>query len=55
MANQTGKRYVCATCGSEMLVTKAGAGTLTCCGEEMQIRGATAAPKPAAQGEASRG
>jgi desulfoferrodoxin-like iron-binding protein len=43
MANQSGKRYVCATCGTEMLVTKAGEGTLTCCGAEMQIRGAVPA------------
>ncbi len=42
MANQTGKRYVCAKCGTEMLVTKAGDGSLKCCGEDMQIRGATA-------------
>ena len=42
MASQTGKRYVCAKCGTEMLVTKAGEGTLMCCDEEMQIRGATA-------------
>ena len=43
MANQTGKRYVCATCSSEMLVTKAGEGVLTCCGQPMQIRVATPA------------
>jgi desulfoferrodoxin-like iron-binding protein len=42
MANQIGKRYVCATCGSEMLVTRAGEGTLVCCGQPMQLRGATA-------------
>ena len=40
MANQTGKRYVCSTCGSEMLVTRGGEGSLCCCGEPMQIRGA---------------
>jgi len=43
MANQTGKRYICAKCGTEMLVTKAGDGELVCCGERMQIRGATPA------------
>lgn len=36
MATQTGKRYVCAKCGSEVIVTKSGAGALNCCGEEMQ-------------------
>src|SRR5581483_7535459 len=41
MATQTGKRYVCETCGSEMLVTKAGQVDLSCCGKLMQ-------PKPAA-------
>ena len=45
MANQTGKRYVCEQCGSEMLVTRAGEGTLTCCGKPMQLR--VAAPAPA--------
>ncbi|TAK36471.1 MAG: desulfoferrodoxin [Chloroflexota bacterium] len=36
MATQIGKRYVCAKCGSEVIVTKAGAGALKCCGEDMQ-------------------
>jgi desulfoferrodoxin-like iron-binding protein len=36
VANQMGKRYVCAVCGSELLVTKAGAGTLVCCGQPMK-------------------
>ncbi|TAK34534.1 MAG: desulfoferrodoxin [Chloroflexota bacterium] len=36
MAIQTGKRYVCAKCGSEIIVTKAGVGALKCCSEEMQ-------------------
>lgn len=36
MAMQQGKRYKCVNCGSEVLVTKAGTGTLKCCGEEMQ-------------------
>lgn len=42
MANQTGKRYVCSVCGSEMLVTRGGDGALTCCGKPMELRGATA-------------
>ena len=32
----TGERFVCGICGNEVEVTKAGGGTLTCCGEEMQ-------------------
>ncbi len=44
MANEQGKRYVCAKCGTEMLVTKGGAGSLTCCGEPMQLRAAPARP-----------
>ncbi|MBM3926666.1 MAG: hypothetical protein FJ320_11945 [SAR202 cluster bacterium] len=38
VANQTGKRYVCAKCGSELLVTKGGSGALTCCGQPMQLK-----------------
>jgi len=33
VANQVGKRYMC---NSEMIVTKAGAGDLGCCGQPMQ-------------------
>ena len=42
MANQLGKRYVCATCDATVLVTKAGEGTLECHGAPMEI----ATPKP---------
>ncbi|HEY7066057.1 MAG TPA: hypothetical protein VII06_31585 [Chloroflexota bacterium] len=42
MANQVGKRYYCEQCGSEMLVTRAGEGALSCCGQPMQLRGAPA-------------
>ncbi len=31
MANQTGKRYYCAKCGSEFIVTAGGSGTMACC------------------------
>lgn len=48
MATQVGKRYVCEQCGSEMLVTRAGEGLLSCCGQPMQLRGAPA-PAPQAQ------
>ncbi len=35
MANQTGKKYICKKCGAEFIVTKAGKGALTCCGQPM--------------------
>ncbi|MBI4492766.1 MAG: desulfoferrodoxin [Chloroflexi bacterium] len=42
MANQLGKRYVCEVCGTETLCTRAGEGTVHCCGKEMQLK----QPKP---------
>lgn len=36
VANQVGKRYQCTKCNSEMIVTKAGEGQLSCCGQPMQ-------------------
>ncbi len=38
MANEVGKRYICSKCGSEVIVTKRGAGKLTCCGQDMAIK-----------------
>jgi desulfoferrodoxin-like iron-binding protein len=38
MANQIGKRYVCKKCGSEFIVTRAGDGTVTCCGQPMELK-----------------
>lgn len=38
MANQIGKRYVCKKCGSEFIVTRTGDGTLTCCGQPMELK-----------------
>ncbi|MSQ33739.1 MAG: desulfoferrodoxin [Dehalococcoidia bacterium] len=38
MANDTGKRYQCTKCGSELIVTKGGAGSMTCCSQPMQIK-----------------
>ena len=35
MANETGKRYYCATCGAEFIVTKGGDGTIACHGEPL--------------------
>ena len=36
MANQVGKRYQCSKCGTEMIVTKGGDGSLSCCDQPMQ-------------------
>jgi desulfoferrodoxin-like iron-binding protein len=36
MANQIGKRYSCAKCGNELIVTKGGEGALQCCGQPME-------------------
>ena len=33
---KTGEKYRCNICGNEVTVTKAGGGTLVCCGEEME-------------------
>ncbi|MCX6023502.1 MAG: hypothetical protein NTZ05_17575 [Chloroflexi bacterium] len=38
LANQVGKRYICGTCGSEMIVTKAGVGALGCCDGPMKLK-----------------
>jgi hypothetical protein len=47
VANQLGKRYVCAQCGAEVLCTKAGDGSAYCCDQEMQIK----APQPLASAD----
>lgn len=36
MANPAGKRFKCAKCGAEVIVTRAGNGTLKCCGQPME-------------------
>jgi desulfoferrodoxin-like iron-binding protein len=36
--NAAGTRLKCATCGGEVVVTKAGGGQLACCGETMAAR-----------------
>jgi len=38
LANQLGKRYVCEKCGSEMIITKGGEGTIKCCGQPMVLK-----------------
>lgn len=56
MPNQTGKRFVCASCGTEMLVTRGGDGVLACCGQLMQPRTSASGAEPqAAQQETQRG
>ncbi len=37
MAEQD-KVYVCLICGQEVKVLKAGAGTLVCCGQKMNVK-----------------
>ena len=32
------KTYKCTVCGKEVVVTKEGAGTLVCCGKEMELQ-----------------
>ncbi|GAG41997.1 unnamed protein product, partial [marine sediment metagenome] len=32
------KRYRCPKCGSEFIVTKGGEGTITCCGQPMELK-----------------
>ncbi len=42
--SQLGKRYRCATCGTEILCTKAGEGTPHCCEKEMETQQPKALP-----------
>lgn len=42
VANQLGKRFVCDVCATETLCTKAGDGTVQCCGQDMRLQ----EPKP---------
>lgn len=32
----SGEKYRCSKCGNEVVVTRAGGGTLVCCGEDME-------------------
>ena len=36
MANQIGKRYRCAKCGAEVIITKGGNGEIMCHGQPME-------------------
>lgn len=38
MPSEVGKRYICKTCNSEMIVTKKGEGTLSCCQNPMELK-----------------
>ena len=38
MANIVGKRYVCKKCGAEIIMTRGGSGTVTHCGQPMEIK-----------------
>jgi desulfoferrodoxin-like iron-binding protein len=44
---QLGKRYACASCGTETLVTKPSDGELSCCGQPMELQ----APKKTASAD----
>ena len=37
MTIKVGQKYFCSICGNEVSVTKAGGGTLVCCGQEMTL------------------
>ena len=34
---KVGEKYRCNVCGNEVTVTKAGGGTLVCCGQDMEL------------------
>ena len=38
VANQTGKRYRCDSCGSEFIVTRGGNGSISCCNKDMPLK-----------------
>ena len=44
MANVLGKRYMCETCGTEVLCNKAGTGAFECCEGEMKLKEAKPLP-----------
>ena len=44
MATQLGKRYLCDTCGAEVLCNKPGGGELSCCDHEMKLKEAKPLP-----------
>ena len=44
MAVQLGKRYICETCGTEVLCNKPGNGSILCCEKEMGLKEAKPLP-----------
>lgn len=38
MPNEVGKRYICKKCKAEFIITRGGKGTVSCCGEPMEIK-----------------
>ena len=44
MPMQLGKRYLCETCGTEVLCNKPGGGSLACCDHEMKLKEAKPLP-----------
>ena len=42
--NQLGKRFKCQACGTEVLCTKAGEGSIICCSKEMELQEAKPLP-----------
>ena len=43
-SNKAGKRYTCATCGTQVMCTKAGAGRISCHGAAMELNAAKPLP-----------
>ncbi len=41
---QLGKRYICESCETEILVTKPSDGTIECCEKEMKLKESKALP-----------
>jgi hypothetical protein len=44
MATQLGKRYLCDSCGTEILCNKAGSGSIVCCDHDMKLKEAKPLP-----------
>jgi hypothetical protein len=44
MPTQLGKRYLCDTCGTEVLCNKPGTGALACCDKDMKLKEAKPLP-----------
>lgn len=43
-ANKAGKRYTCATCGTQVMCTKSGDGRIECHGAPMELNDAKPLP-----------